>query len=119
MVLEISAHAAFKGDYPSIATPKARIPNSKITRLRRQYCKTLSHLSEQHKIQQKLDVLTQVSTHINTDQLQFLHNKYDTELGELMRHAEQTCTKRHTMSMEFSPTVAKKACSSQMDPPMA
>lgn len=107
MVLEISAHAAFKGDYPTIATPKARSLNSKIPRLRRQYCKTLSQLSEQHKIQQKLDVLTQVSDHLTTDQFQFLHDKYDIELGELMRHAEKSCTKRHTTSMEFSPTVGQ------------
>ena len=58
-------------------------------------------------MQHKLDVLTQAGPYLSTDQFQFLHNKYDMELGDLMRHAEQRCTKRHTKNMAFSPTVGQ------------
>ena len=107
MVLEFSAQAAFQGAYPTIATPKARILNSRVPRLRRQYCNALSHLTQHHKMEQKLELLTQISPHLHTEQFQYLHNKYDTELGEFMRHAEHRCTKRHTTNMEFSPTVGQ------------
>ena len=107
MVLEFSAQAAFKGAYPAIATPKAHILDSRIPRLRRQYCKALSHLSKQHKMQHKLEALTQAGPYLSAEQFQFLHNKYDTELGDLMCSAEQRCTKRHTKTLAFSPTVGQ------------
>ena len=51
MVLEFSAKAAFNGTYPTIAKPKARTLNSKLPRLRRQYCDTLSKLTHHHRMQ--------------------------------------------------------------------
>ncbi len=122
MVLEFSAKAAFNGTYPAIATPKARTLNSKIPRHKRQYCKTLTKLTQKHNMQYKLDTLTQIGPLLSNRQFQYLHNKYDSELGDFMRHAERHCTKRFSSSLEYSPTVGqwqKKTSSSQMDPQMA
>ena len=107
MVLEISAKAAFNGTNPTIVTPKARTLNSKIPRLRRQYCNTLSRLTQHHRMQRKFDVLTHLGPILTTEQFQYLHNKHDNELGTLMRSAEKQCTKRYTASLEFSPTVGQ------------
>lgn len=58
-------------------------------------------------MQRKLDTLTQMGPMLDTHHLQYLHNKYDAELSELMTNAERQSTKGHTMSKEYSPKVGQ------------
>ena len=120
MVLEFSAKAAFNGTCPAIATPKARALNSKIPRHQRQYCKTLSKLTQQHKMQRKLDVLTQIGPNLRHRHFQYLHNKYDSELGDAKCRTALHQTIHHSTGVQPNRRpMAQKTSSSQMDPTLA
>jgi hypothetical protein len=93
-LLEISANSLFGGIYPAITRPASRLLNSKITRIKNRYCRKLCSLTADHKMEAKLQHL-QVNR-IDKDHQHHLkqsHDKWDKELGDLMRSAEKHCTK--------------------------
>ena len=82
-VLELTADSLFGGDFPAIAIPTSRSLNCKISRVRKQYCKVLKALSEQHKMQEKLQKLEALGDEVSPAQYQLMHNKWDNEWGQL------------------------------------
>lgn len=106
-LLEISASSLFGGEYPTILTPSSRRLNCKISRIRRQYCKRLDELTSRHQMATKQHKLTNISLPHDESCYVQLHDKWDRELGEFMRAAENTCTKFKTCALEYSPTVGQ------------
>jgi hypothetical protein len=103
MVLEIAAHTAFEGAYPTIATPTARILSCKTKRHQEQYCKRLRSLLEEHNMDQRL-----ASIQLLEDENYFIaHNKWDNELGDFMKCAENSCSHYRDGTIVFSPTVGQ------------
>ena len=103
MLLEFSAQAAFNDAYPTIATPTARTLNCAISRIRRRYCDKLQQLTETHNLERRLH---NIET-LQGDAYIHAHNQWDTELGDYMRCAEQTCMTRSIGLIDYSPTVGQ------------
>ena len=103
MVLELAAHNAFEGAYPTIASPTARILSCKTNRHKVKYCKRLHTLIEEHKMEQRLQSIQS----LNGDEYSLAHNKWDYELGDYMRCAENTCSHYRDGTIDFSPTVGQ------------
>jgi hypothetical protein len=103
MVLEIAAYTAFEGAYPTIATPNARILSCKTKRHQEQYCKRLRSLLDEHKMERRLASIQL----LDGETYSSAHNKWDNELGDYMRSAENACAHYRDGTIEFSPTVGQ------------
>ena len=103
MVLEIAAHNAFEGAYPTIATPTARILSCRTKRHKDKYCKRLRSLLEEHKMEDRLESINL----LEGTQYSIAHNKWDKELGDYMQSAENACSHYRDGSIEYSPTVGQ------------
>ena len=106
-VLELSATSLYGGDLPAIPTPTARQLNCKISRVRLKYCATLTRLTERHKMGIKLQTIQSLRSWLPQSQIHYLHDRWDTELGEFMCSAEKTCTTMKSCLIEYSPTVGQ------------
>ena len=106
-MIEISAASLFGGEYPTIARPKSRSLTCKITRIRRKYSTTLSDLVTRHNMESKLDCIQELSNTVSAESVHQMHNKWDREMGDFMRHSEKVCTKFKSCAIEFSPTVGQ------------
>ena len=101
----MTAQSLFGGEYPKIASAKARLLNCAIPRLRKQYCNRLGELAAEHKMAEKLSRLTEAADELDQATLQARHNQWDYEWGRLMRAAEKDCTKAYNTVVEFSPEI--------------
>ncbi|KAL3788945.1 hypothetical protein HJC23_000229 [Cyclotella cryptica] len=95
------------GDYPTIARPKSRSLTCKISRIRRKYCATLHRLVDRHNMDQKLELIDGADGTLPSDAVLHMHNKWDKEMGDFMRHAERACTRFKSSAIEYSPTVGQ------------
>jgi hypothetical protein len=98
MVLEIAAHNAFEGVYPTIATPSARILSCRTKRHKEKYCKRLRSLIDEHKMEERLASIQL----LKGQQYLIAHNAWDNELGDYMRSAETACSHYRNGTIEYS-----------------
>jgi hypothetical protein len=103
MVLEIAAYNAFEGAYPTIATPTARILSCKTKRHKDKYCKRLHALLDEHKMERRLSAIQC----LDNENYAIAHNKWDSELGDYMRSAENVCSHYCDGTIAFSPSVGQ------------
>ena len=106
-LLEISAASLFGGEYPSIMRPTSHALTCKIARIRRKYCKTMEKLVNEHNMTDKLNCIEDQAETSSTSVIQRMHDKWDVELGQFMRHSERSCTKLKSCALEYSPTVGQ------------
>ena len=102
LVVELSSSSLFGHDFPSITKQESRLINSKIPRCRRMFNSSLTKLCGLHKMSEKLEKTSYIT---DPDKYSKHHNRWDTQLGGFIRHAEKQCTKVRGGDLEFSPTV--------------
>jgi hypothetical protein len=78
-VLEVTALYLFGGEYPRVATPKARLLNCTILHLRKRYCNRLDELATEHKMHEKLNRLRPEADGLDRATFQARHNQWDYE----------------------------------------
>lgn len=103
MVLEISTKAPCNGHYPAISSPSARSLNWKISCVRQCYCDQQEQPVQSHKMRECLKQIHALQGKAYTQ----AHNKWDSELGEFMKCAEQDSTGYKNGKVDFSPAVRR------------
>jgi len=94
---------AFEGAYPTIATPTARILSCRTKRHKDKYCKRLCSLLDEHKMEERLESINL----LEGNQYSSAHNKWDSELGDYMKSAENACSHYRDGTIDYSPTVGQ------------
>ena len=102
-ILEVTSESLFGGNYARVPQRSSRQLNCMIDRTRRQYVGRLGQLVKVHKMHAKLDNL--FTAGLSVAELSREHEKFDSQMGELMAAAEASCTRYKSREIEFSPEV--------------
>ena len=108
-ILDFSSPSVLGTDFPNIVRPMARKLHCDSERIRDNYNAVLTELCDQHRIFHRLNQLAKIqdSNYLSASEFMLLFNKWDQELTELMRAAENKCNTFKHSHIPFSPEVGE------------
>ena len=104
-ILDFTSASVFGTVNPRVAPASGRKLHCDCKRIRTSYNDVLGQLADQHRMFKKIDDLTKLSKDMTVSEFQVKINRWDDEMTDYMRAAENKCRKFKHTHIEWSPDV--------------
>jgi hypothetical protein len=102
-LIDVSSDSITGDVFPRVIPAAGRLLNCKSDKIKSNYIKVLTQLSNRHLIFKKLLVMDWESNGISPSMVQLKMNRIDLELEQYMKSSEQNCHKYKRTHIEWSP----------------
>jgi hypothetical protein len=102
-LIDVSSNSIMGDVFPRVIPAAGCLPKCESDKIKSNYIKVLTQLSNRHLIFKKLLVVDWESSWISPSMVQLKMNRIDLELEQYMKSSEQNCHKYKRMHIEWSP----------------
>jgi hypothetical protein len=103
LLIDVSLDSIMGDVFPQVIPASGCLLNCKSNKIKNNYIKVLTQLSNRHLIFKKLLIFNQESNSISPSMVQLQMNKIDSELKQFMESSEYDCHKYKRMHIKWSP----------------